>query len=255
MKPRSTILVAAIVLGSMIDTADATTMVAHRTETEVVIAIDSLVTPVTHASAKPPRPFRACKVFEEREAIFAFSGAGPLAFDARQIVRDALKSRTSVRAAADIIAGRLRAEFEAWLAKVDRQFLQDVARQRIRNREVLLSALVLGAHESDGPVGVAIAFYLGAFDPPTIRMERAWSCDSHGCRDPFVVFGQRENIRNYVRRFRPEALGSTAADRAAGLVQIEIDARTPMVGAPISVAEVGPAGVSWPRPGLCGEAR
>jgi len=243
---------AGITLGTIaVETAAATTLVAHRGETEFVIAIDSLVTPISYPSGERRPPFKACKIFEERDAIFAFAGAAPFAVDANRIVRDALQHRTSVRAAAEVIAGRLRTEFDAWLARVDAKFVQDVARQRVRDREVLLSALVLGAQESDGPVGVGIALYVGPKDPPHVRTVKSWACHASACPDPFVVFGQRDTIRRYVGRFRLDAFGATAADQAAGLVQLEIDARAPMVGPPISVAEVGRDGVSWPRPGLC----
>src|SRR5215813_6594775 len=71
--------------------------VANRTNSIFLIAIDSLRTWLMVDPTKQPPPFAACKVFEETNAIFALMGADPLVFDPRQIVRQELRTRTSIQ--------------------------------------------------------------------------------------------------------------------------------------------------------------
>ena len=57
--------------------------------------------------------------------------------------------------------------------------------------------------------------------------------------------------KNFLPGPPPEASHPTAAENAASLLQLEIDAKTPGVGPPIAVAQAGADGVSWPRVGAC----
>jgi hypothetical protein len=253
--------IAASILSITLFTASATsatTLIAYRTDSNFVIAIDSLRVFRTVASKVPPPAFTACKVFEEHQAIFAFAGHDPVVFDPKYIVRQALEGRTSIRSAANIIGRTLSAQFEAWIPNVSPQFLAEVLRQGKRGQYVTISSLALGAYEpGSGPIGLVIEFRLAPFDPPGVNAEIVWFCDS-SCTEPMTIIGELNKIVEHLEKrkavspnFQFEAFGVTAADRAAALVQIEINAGNHMVGPPVAVAEVGPTGVSWPYPGKC----
>ena len=233
--------------------ADATIIVAYRTDAHFVIAADGLATnEVRWATSQ----LRVCKVYEQAGAIFAMAGTLSPVFDPRQVVREALTGRTSILGAADVLAARLPEFYRSWLGQLRPHELD-----RIRNGDAakvaLISSLVLGAWESGGPSAAAVDFFVPPGSSAVVRARVGWSCGPAACAHRAAFLGTFPAVGRRMNEFQPalppEATRATAAESAAALVQLEIDARTPTVGPPISVAQVSADGVSWSVPGACKE--
>lgn len=232
--------------------ASATTIVAYRTDAHFAIAADSLR---SHEVRLGKTQSRACKIFEQAGAIFAMSGIHSPVFDPKQVVREALTGRTSIRDAAVALATRLPKFYQSWLAQL-RPHILDQIRNGDASKAVVISSVVLGAYEGGGPSAAALDISLSPGYPVIVGARLAWLCDSAGCDHPFAFLGNYQVIVRRINAFRPglppEASNRTAAENAASLVQLEIDAKTPTVGPPIAVAQVGADGVSWPHAEMCG---
>jgi hypothetical protein len=255
------VIPAAVLLGLFISQpAGATTVVAFHVGTHLVIGVDSLRTPRTLGSTPAPPPFKDCKLVEENRAIFTMSGFNPeTAFDRTTTVRQALRNRRSLDGAADEMIKQMPHQYESWLAQHGPQYVEQVIRKGT-GQEAKIAEFTLGAFEDGGAVGISVYFYLPVGHPPTVKARKSWFCSQKSCNGGNITFGGESatilsRVRPFLPKFPPELIGPTPADDVAALVQMEIDSGNPVVGPPISVAEVGPAGVSWPRPGLCNGGR
>jgi hypothetical protein len=228
----------------------ATSIVAYRTDAHLAIAADSLATDQVRMGSSQSR---VCKIFEQHGAIFAMAGTISWTFDPAQVIREELRSRKSIRDAAAALSARLPRFYDSWLANLRPHDL-DQLRQGAKGTK-LLTSLVLGAYESAGPAAAALDVYLtsGPSLKPDARI--GWLCDASECRRPFTFLGYYQVIVSRMKEFLPglppEASNPTAAENAASLLQLEIDAKTPAVGPPIAVAQAGADGVSWPSVGAC----
>jgi hypothetical protein len=250
---RHALLVMCTILLLAAGRVEATIIVAYRSDSHIAIAADSLATSEVRRGSTN---LHVCKIDEHAGAIFAMAGVHSSVFDPRTIVREALTGRTSIRETAVALAGRLPAFYQSWLAQYRPHDLD-----RIRpdaNRPIMLSSLVLGAYESAGPAAALLDFYMPPGPGPSVDARLRWICDAAGCDHPFAPLGTYPVLARRMNAFRPalppEAIRATAAESAAALVQLEIDAGTPAVGAPIAVAQVSSAGVSWAVPGACNQS-
>ena len=233
------------------DPVAATSIVVYRTDAHLAIAADSLAIQQVRMGSSQSH---ICKIFEDHRAIFALAGViSTSLFDPAQVIREELRSRKSIRGAAAALAARLPRSYDSWLANLRPHDL-DQLRQGAKGT-ILLTSLVFGAFESAGPAAAALDVYLTSGPPLKPDARIGWLCDASECRRPFTFLGNYQVIVSRMKEFvpglPPEASNPTAAENAASLLQLEIDAKTPAVGPPIAVAQVGADGVSWPREGAC----
>ncbi|MGH7334692.1 MAG: hypothetical protein ACREKS_18495 [Candidatus Rokuibacteriota bacterium] len=226
--------------------ASATTIAVYRSETHLVIAADSLTTP--KGSGQVPAPYTVCKIFSVGEALFAVGGVLPRTLNLRGDVADILARRSSIQAAADEMTQVLTPKVNSWLL----QRGADHVRKYLAKQDDDIIQIVFGAFEGPSPAIVLITFRLVFADPPVVAPVTHWSCSqSAPCASPSkAVIGQSSVAMKHADDLA--RVGLRPADYAAALVQLEIDAGSPGVGAPIAVAELTSAGVSWPRKGACG---
>jgi hypothetical protein len=237
--------------------AGATTVVVFHLGTHLVIGVDSLRTPRTLGTTPAQPQFKDCKLFAENRAIFTMSGFAPetAVFYSNATVRQVLRNRTSLAGAADEMMKRMPHQYESWLVLRGAQFVEQVIRKGT-GQEAKIAEFTLGAFEDGDVIGISVYFYLPVGHPPTVKARKSWFCSRTSCAGGNITFGGESatilsRVRPFLPKFPPELVGPTPADDVAALVQMEIDSGNPVVGPPISVAEVGPRGVSWPRPGLC----
>lgn len=226
--------------------ASATTIVVYRSETHFIIAADSLSTP--KGSGQVPAPYTVCKVFTVAKAIFAVGGVLPRTLNLRGDVADILARSSSIQAAAAEITQALTPKVDSWLA----QRGADHVRKFLAKQDDDIIQIVIGAFEGPSPAIVLMTFRLVSADPPVVAPVTHWSCShSAPCASPSkAVIGQSSVAMKYADDLA--RAGLRPADYAAALVQLEINAGSPGVGPPITVAELTTAGVSWPRKGACG---
>jgi hypothetical protein len=226
--------------------AHATTIVGIRTESEVVIAADSIG---TSRGNRIESTQLVCKIFTVRGAGFAIGGLTkdlPRGFDAEGTIAEIIGRRSAFPEAVNDIAERLTGMLGSYLGQLKRGE-PSLYEKSLEGEGGFITSVMLAAYESGRPVAAVIGFR-GSEDPAgevKIVSSRA-SCPAD-CPNGTMYFflGERRPIDRYIAE-HGEASLLPAVSGAPFLVQLVIDGGSKSVGPPVDVLVIDRHGESWP---------
>jgi hypothetical protein len=213
-----------------------TTLVALWTPDRIVLGADSMVV------SDGPAAYDACKIVNAGGTWLAVSGlvtdtgAG---FELGPLARLALAPPGTMKEK----LARFAASVQPHLQRAYEGLRHDspVEYARFAGGRPVLQAIFAG-QENGRPVLATVGFIPGidgALEP------RASLVDGSDARGPRLIYaGQQDRIRDYLKTNR----NWFESDRQAvvrNLVQLEVDAGTGLVGGPIDIVEIEPAGPHW----------
>lgn len=215
--------------------AQATTLVALWTPDDVTLAADSRV--VTDAGTSD-----ACKIVQSGDVWIAVSG---LVTEARSgyefgpIARRALGQSGPLQATLAGLADAVLPPLTRALAVVRVDAPADYA--RLQTGRPVLQA-IFAARENGKPVLATVAFVMNAAGGLETRGSYVDGSDARGPR--LIYAGQQDRIREYLKT-HPRWIEDDRAVLVRKLVQVEIDAGTPLVGGPVDLMRIDGAGARW----------
>ncbi len=209
----------------------ATSIVAVRTNSEVVIGADSRGLFVNGAVTYR----NVCKIHERNGVFFAIAGieVDPITkFNAGTIVEAEIDKRKSlssrVSAIEKILSMSVARELE-W----QRTRRPDLYRRTVENNNMVLSVVFAGL-ENGTPALYARAFKT---DGTILR-------EDHPSGTFTLWMGKANAIEKFVGETKGRNLG-TPADAVRRLIQLEIDDNEPSVGPPIDIVRITKDGAQW----------
>ena len=252
-----------VILFLMSSTAFATSIVAVRSNDEIVIGADSKtsLTPMLN-NMTDPKGIEKCKIVQTGNIFFAsagFAGIGPAKFPGNidpefniaEIIVNALKGEGSIECKVNNLEKILVANLS-----------QIVEKERVENaaffadrfvRYPIFSIIVVGFDNDDliimdrtfkliiSPLG-SLSFEIGRFACPG------------DCQESFITIfaGRTEAIRKFLHENNSYLLNTDATTAVSNLVEMEIAKDSSFVGPPIDILRLTRKGAEWiKRKSLC----
>lgn len=225
--------------------AAATTIVAVRTPSEIVIGADSKVTD-TYGNASANR---ACKIVQAGNLFFAYEGLARdrrTGFDIVQTASHALelKPQATVSEKVSILTGFVTSGLFAELLSL-KQYDPDTYREKIEGGQTFLKILIAG-FEGGRPLLFVRQFRAA----PSGRREPGVSvvpddCPAD-CTDAFVIksLGETDAIDGLPEETQGFWQGGVA-EGVRRLIETEIAARSEYVGPPVDILRIDKTGAQW----------
>lgn len=238
------LLIAALLIQFLSPAAKATTIVAVKTDTEIVIGADSKVTDTFgNASAN-----QACKIVQAGNVFFAYAGFArdsKTGFSIPQIASGALNQKPGLsigektKILTRAVTGKLNVEIPL-LKKND--FV--TYREKIEGK-IFLRILVAG-FESNKPVLLVRQFRLGQTDEKKVSVIVSEDdCDAK-CKGKNITrfLGETAAIDGLPEEV-PDFWKDGLAAGVRKLIETQIAAREEYVGAPIDILQISGKGAAW----------
>ncbi len=237
-------LIAVVMIQFLSSVTRATTIVAVKTQNEIVIGADSKVTDTFgNASAN-----QACKIVQAGNVFFAYAGFARdtrTNFSIPQIAADALnfKPELSVTEKTKILADTVAAKLNIELPLLKKSEWVTY-REKIEGK-IFLKIIVAG-FEKNKPVILVRKFRLGRVEGQTPGViVSADDCDAK-CKDKYITRFLGETAA--IDGLPEETPGFWKNGLAAGvksLIEISIAARDEYVGAPIDILRITAKSAAW----------
>ena len=237
------LLITGVLIQSLSSAAKATTIVAVKTDTEIVIGADSKVTDTFgNASIK-----QVCKIVQAGNVFFAYAGFArdsKTGFSIPQIASAALNQKPGLsigektKILTRLVTEKLNAEIPL-LKKND--FV--TYREKIEGK-IFLRILVAG-FEKDKPVLLLRQFRLGQTDEKKVSVIVSEDdCDAK-CKGTTTRFLGETAAIDGLPEETPDFWNDGLAAGVRKLIETQIAAREEYVGAPIDILRITAKGAAW----------
>lgn len=243
--PGKFLLLAAAVLILLPFGAEATTIVAARSATEIVIGADSKVTDTFGNRVAA----RACKIVQAGNVFFAYAGFARDAktnFSVPQIAADALKIKpnTSLSEKTSLLANYITAKLSVELPYLKKNEW-NTYREKIEGK-IFLRILVAG-FERGKPALFVRQFRVAQINPNKIDVVvSSDDCGAKNCKGNVVTrfLGEIDAIDGLPEE-TPGFWKNGLISGVKSLVETEIAARDEYVGAPVDILRITAKGAQW----------
>jgi hypothetical protein len=227
----------------------ASSAVAIRTPTEVIIASDSYVTRRTGNS--PARITVECKIHSVNGVFFSIVGIlfeGD--FVAQEVAARHLTVSRTLPEAIKAFDSEMESRLPAVMASLRRKGSPDYTNRIGKSVTEVIFATMSGST----PV-MYVRYYMSSLLPNgDIRVEaKGLACPGTDCAEgvKFAATGEHTAIDASMGTNKGPWNPATLAARLRSYVQMEIDELPTQVGAPITVLQLDPSGTHWIQPGNC----
>jgi hypothetical protein len=225
--------------------AGATTIVAVRTPTEIVIGADSKVTDTYGNAFKR----QGCKIIQAGNLFFAYEGLTRdtrTGFDIARVASQALQLRSNLSAAekVSILTGFVASELFKELPRL-KQHDPDTYREKVEGGQIFLTVLVAG-FEAGRPLLFVRQFRAVPVNRQTIGVSvLPDDCPQDCVGDAVVKFLGETAAIDGLPEETPDFWKDGLVEGARRLIETEIAARSEYVGPPVDILRIDKTGARW----------